>query len=792
MSFSSIKSIAIVLLFFILGFGIYSNTLEVPFHFDDTTRIQNNPKVRITEFTFNNLLEAAFNKKSSKNRPVGNVTFALNYYFHKYNRKGYHIVNIIIHILTGIFLFFFINTIVNLPLLKPKYDHPYLLAFFAALLWLTHPVQTQSVTYIVQRQNSLSAMFYVLSFWLYLKARLADTKQNSWLWYANSGLAWILALGCKQTAATLPFLVFLFEWYVFQNFSADWLKRNLIYFLLLVFLFGLVAFLYIGLNPIKRLSSIGDYSRHEFTILQRLLTQPRVVIYYLSLIFFPHPSRLNLDYDFALSYSLINPVTTLISLGAIIALVTLGFYLAKKERLISFCILWFFGNLVIESSVIPVAIIFEHRNYLPSMLVFLIPIIWVERNVKFDWLKIGLVCAVVGVFSIWTYQRNQVWENRISLWQDCVKKSPNKARPHNNLGQALADRGIVDKAIENYQRAIQINPNLAQAHNNLGMAFEEQGKTNEAIAHYLKSLQIKPNLAQAHINLGEALTKQARTDEAIAHYLAALQINPDLPEAHNNLGVAILNQGKAEQAINRFNQALRINPDYAEAHNNLGGIFLAQDKPEQAIDHYTQALRLSPQMAEAHNNIGIALMQTGKIEEAILRFRETLRIKPDFTLAADNLKRALAIQQALESEISRLQKLSKDDPNNAELHFQLANLYFRKGDQRQAIIHYEKTLQLDSKFIPAINNWALVNASKKEYTTALSLFLDVLNHWPDNAETHYNIACMYSRLNKIDESIKWLKKAVGKGYTNWDSIKSDSDLDNIRNSLDYKELIRGH
>jgi tetratricopeptide (TPR) repeat protein len=791
MKTSVLRTASIFLFFFVLGFFIYSNTFKSPFVFDDIARIQKNVNIRITELNFKNLLKAGSNKQSLRKRPVGYITFALNYYFHQYDPKGYHIVNIIIHILAGIILYSFIKTTLDLPSIKSKYARPHTIAFFAALIWFVHPIQTQSVTYIMQRLNSLSAMFYVLSLWLYLKGRLSEKKPKKWPWFTSSALAWFLALGCKQTAATLPFFIFLYEWYFFQNLKLDWLKQKLKYFFIILFLFGLVSFFYLGFNPIEKMSSIGDYSHGEFTIPQRVLTELRVVIYYLSLIFFPHPSRLNLDYDFPLSYSLIHPVTTLISLAAIIGLLMLAFYLAKKERLISFCILWFFGNLVIESSIIPVAIIFEHRNYLPSMLVFLIPIIWVERNVKFGWLKIGLVCAVVVVFSIWAYQRNQVWENQVTLWQDNVKKSPHKARPHANLGKALADRSLIDKAIENYQRALQINPNLAQAHNNLGMAFEEQGKTNEAIAHYLKSLQIRPNLAQAHVNLGEALTKQARTDEAIEHYLAALQINPDLPEAHNNLGVVILNQGKAEQAINRFNQALRLNPEYAEAHNNLGGIFLAQGNPEQAIDHYAQALRLSPQLSEAHNNLGIALMQTGKIEEAILQFRETLRIKPDFAIAADNLKRALAIQQTLESEISGLQQRLKDDPDRAELHFQLGNLYFRKGDPRQAIVHYEKTLQLDSKFTPALNNLALVNASNKQYTTALSLFLDVLEHWPDNAEAHYNIACMYSRLNKIDESIKWLKKALSKGYTNWDSIKSDSDLDNIRKSSEYKDLIRG-
>ncbi len=143
------------------------------------------------------------------------------------------------------------------------------------------------------------------------------------------------------------------------------------------------------------MNRLNDFSKNEFTIAQRALTQLRVVIYYISLLFYPHPSRLNLDYDFPLSYSLINPITTLPSLVLILGLVALGLYLAKKQRLISFCIFWFLGNLVVESSVIPLAIIFEHRLYMPSMLVGLVAVHCVYRHLKPQWLTVG-ICGSSG------------------------------------------------------------------------------------------------------------------------------------------------------------------------------------------------------------------------------------------------------------------------------------------------------------------------------------------------------------------------------------------------------------
>ncbi|MBW2201511.1 MAG: hypothetical protein JRF71_11885, partial [Deltaproteobacteria bacterium] len=476
MNLSIIKICSIVLLFVAPVALIYSNILEAPFVLDDTVRIQDNPHIRMTDLSIKEIVKAGWNKESASKRPIGNMSFALNYYFHQYNLKGYHVVNIIIHIFAGFFLFLFIKTTLSILSIESKCDHPTLIAFFSALIWLVHPVQTQSVTYIVQRLNSLAAMFYVLSFWLYVKGRLAQKKNasnshpkksskgdpqpatwNHFLWFAGSVLAWILALGCKQNAATLPFFIVLYEWYFFQNLHKQWFKRHLKYFLGIFILFLFISLIYMGSDPWEKISSIGDYAKNEFTIKERALSQFRVVIYYLSLIVFPHPSRLNLDYDFPLSHSLIDPITTLLSLCIIVGLLGLAIYMAKKERVLSFCILWFLGNLVIESSVIPLAIIFEHRLYLPSMLVCLMVVIWIFRLLNQKWLGVALLCAVAMLFSFWTYERNSVWIDKVTLWKDCVQKSPNKARPHYNLGKALVARNRLSEAIDHYFMASRIN-----------------------------------------------------------------------------------------------------------------------------------------------------------------------------------------------------------------------------------------------------------------------------------------------------------------------------------------------
>ena len=755
-SSSTLWIIVVFLVISVLGSVIYSNTFDAPFTFDDIGQIKQNPGIRITHFSITQIIKAGF--QSIKTRPIAAITFVLNYVFNKYDAFGYHIANTAIHILTAFFLYIFLSTTLKLPSIQSRYQQPDLISFIASLIWLVHPIQIQSVTYIVQRMNSLAAMFFILSFWLYVKARLADQPWKKWSLLGGSGVIWILALGCKQNTAILPFFIFLYEWYFFQDLSRQWFKSSLKYLIAAAVIFAAVAFLYLGSNPLEKLNKLRDYSHGEFTLAERALTQTRVVVYYLSLIFFPHPSRLNLDYDFPLSHSLFNPITTLLSLIFIVGLIALAFYLAKRERLISFCILWFFGNLLIESSIIPLAIIFEHRNYLPSMLLCLVPVVLSFRYIKLEWLRLGLLCVVIAGLSFWTYQRNQVWQNEVSLWSDVIQKSPNKARPHANLGDAFKKEGKLDAAIEQFMTAIRLDPSLPEPYNNLGVILAMQGKIDEAIDYYSKAIKIKPSYAEAYFNLGSTLA------------------------AH----------GQIMQAIDMLSKALQLNPDSARVHSNLGSLFIKQGNLEKALYHNKEALRLDPQLVEAHNNMGIVLMREGKLEAAISQFREALQIDPNFKPAANSLRSALAIQRELESEVSKLSKLLQDNPESAELHFQLGNLFFRQGDRRQAIQQYKKALELDPKFLPALNNLALVTAANKEYDRALALFLDILNSRPNDAETHFNIACMYSQLNRVDESLAYLKKAIDKGYTNWQRIKRDSDLDNIRDSSAYKELIQGH
>jgi Flp pilus assembly protein TadD len=578
----------------------YANTLGSPFIFDSRNNIESNPHIRISKITLNDLADAAF-KSPEKQRPLSNISFALDYYLHDYNVVGYHVVNILIHISAGFFLYFFVKSTLRTPALRSRYSNHMWISFFTAAVWMVHPLQTQSVSYIVQRMNSLCAMFYILSILLYARFRLSGQQRNKWWLFTGCVLAGVLSLASKQIAATLPVFIIIYEWYFFRDLDLKWLKNHIPLLTGCLLLAAVIALALLGSNPLDGI--LQGYKSRDFTLTQRLLTEPRVIIFYLSLLLWPHPSRLNLDHDFTLSNSLTDPVSTLFAIFTIAALIGLAVATARKQRLFSFCILWFFGNLVIESSIIPLEIVFEHRVYLPSMTFCLMVALVAYRWVKPGWLQVVLLGTMVTVGAFWTYERNAVYSDRITFWQDCVNKSPRKARPYNNLGVALADQGHHKEAIEMYHKALQIDPHYPDPVGNIGLSLAEQGKVAESITQFLQALEINPKDAKTLNNLGASLIVMQRYAEAVQSLSKALKLNPYYAQAHNNLGAALQHQGRVEEAIEQFSIAVKLDPNYARAYNNLGIILANQGRFEEAIEQFSAALKVSPAYKSARLNL---------------------------------------------------------------------------------------------------------------------------------------------------------------------------------------------
>lgn len=551
----------------VMGALLYANTLQVPFYLDDVANIQENRAIQLKTFDLPGLLGAGAGG-FVPNRPVAYISFAVNYVLSGPSIAGFHIVNTSIHILTAVFLMLFLQKTFRLPSSGVGPENTHMLAFAGALLWLVHPLHTQSVTYVVQRMNSLAAMFFILSFCCYVQGRTDGGRARRGIWLAGAGISGLLALGTKENSATLPFFILLYEWFFIQDLSNAWLRKHLPLIIGALAIVSLIAFYYLGTKPFT--SILATYSTRDFTLSERVLTQFRVIILYGSLLLFPHFARLSLEHDITVSHTLFDPVSTFFALLWILALLAFAVYLARRERFIAFAVLWFLGNLVIESSVIGLEMVFEHRTYLPSMLVVAVLVVLLGRGLKQKqepfWGVLGLV---VLVFSLWTVERNNQWKEPVGFWQDCVRKAPASPRPYNNLGLVLAERGETEAAIAQYRESLLRNPSFFMAHNNLGVALQRQGKISEAAEHLLLALPGDPNNAKIHNNLGSIYARLKALDKSARHLEEALRIDPDYAEAHNNMGNLLMLQGRIREAIVHYQQALALKPGNENTRYNL-------------------------------------------------------------------------------------------------------------------------------------------------------------------------------------------------------------------------------
>ena len=606
------KIAVFAMILILVGGAIYSNSLNAPFQLDDFKNIIDCDFIRITSLDSDNF-KYFFNGLSDHkyHRALSRFTFAINYYFNGYDVKGYHIFNIAIHLLNALFLLLFIRSTINihdrLSQKKNKYEHADEIAFLSALIWLVHPLHTQSVTYIVQRMNSLAAMFFLLSLLFYIHARrrqLSSLKTNRFtvgFSFLGCGISALLAVFSKQNAAVLPFFILLYEWFFFQDLSMKWFRQKMLPVILVVVLISIFIF---DIYLIDKLTS--QFASHEFTLIQRLLTQLRVVVYYLSLMVYPNPNRLNLDYDFPLSYSLIDPFGTMISLSAVLGLITVAILSAPKARLFSFCIMWFFGNLFIESSFIGLALIFEHRTYLPSMLVCLLFIALVFNYMKGIRFRVITISGIVLVLSLWSYQRNSIWADQLTFWKDCIHKSPNIARPYWGLGVSLMDRGKFHQSINLLKESLRLSQDqrfLPDIHVNLGNAFAQSGQFDQAIVHLSKALSLKPEDAKIYYNLGLAMAQAGRIDESINYFTQSLKIYPQNAEAHNNLAAVLARKGNFKEAARHLHAAIKINPDNCQAHFNLCLLRPDIDNINNAMQCLKKALTISPESMDIRQKI---------------------------------------------------------------------------------------------------------------------------------------------------------------------------------------------
>ncbi len=566
----------------------YSNTFSVPFLLDDYFHIVENPYLRHPGH-IRELLESG--------RPTVQLTFALNYTFGGLNVAGYHIINLVIHILAALTLFGVVRRTLLLERIGFRNAQAENFAFVTALLWALHPLETQSVTYIVQRSESLAGLFCLLTIYTFLRSHVSNTKKSLWLAFSSAS-CW-LGIFSKQTMVSAPILIFLFDWVLTQNSPKEIFRKRwfcyLSLFLSYVALFGVLQLK----NP-SEVSESAGFGLQLITPFEYARTQPGVILHYLKLAIWPT----SLCFDYAWPIASINQA--LIPSALIGASFILGLVAIRFSPSIGFLTMAFFLILSPTSSVMPIAdLAVEHRMYLPLVCVIILLVAAGRRFLK----KVPIlvlfsgICVLSACFGVMTFERNRVYASEETLWRDTVQKMPLNPRAHENLGEALERNEKYSEAITHYEQALALKPEFAKAHNNLGKALDRSGHLDEAILHYKEALRIDPELEKAYSNLGAALQEKGNFEEALSHYEKAAQLNPFFEGTYANWGSLLFRMGKREEAIQKFSEALTLKPDFVEAHNNLGAVLASEGKLNEAIQHFEKALEFKPDYSDAQQNL---------------------------------------------------------------------------------------------------------------------------------------------------------------------------------------------
>jgi protein O-mannosyl-transferase len=592
------------------------------------------------------------------------------------------------------------NTLLLFLLLRRMTRSRWRSAMVGALFAL-HPLHVESVAWVSERKDVLSAFFFLLTVGAYVRYtecrmqnaecritqhairntddrlpitdhRSPSTRHRS-LFYLLSLVLFSLGLMSKPMLVTLPFVLLLLDYWPLRRFELNTKNSKLNTLLPLVLeklpFFALALMSSVVTFIVQRK---GGAVSTSLSVGERVANAVVSYIRYIGKMFWPQD--LSILYPHPGHWPLWQVVASAALLVAISAAVIV---LARRRPYVAMGWLWFCGTLVPVIGLVQVGIqsMADRYTYVPLIGLFIM-LVWgiAELVPARPWrakaLAIGSVFVVVAC-ALLTERQIRFWRDSEALFRHAVQVTRNNYLAYNNLGFYLSGQGRTAEAMENYRMSLKINPAYEDALNNLGYALAGQKRFREAIPLYEAALRIRPKHVEVHNNLGNALSEIGSIDEAIKHYLIVLKQNPNHADANNNLGIALAMKGMLNEAIPHFNAAIRSNPNYASAHSNLGNALAVQHKLDEAIRHYREALRLKPEDSQAHNNLGNALAEQGKVEEAIGHYREALRLNAVNPEAHFNLALALLRQDKREEALAHLAEALRLKPDYAEARRQL-------------------------------------------------------------------------------------------------------------------------
>jgi tetratricopeptide (TPR) repeat protein len=516
-------------------------------------------------------------------RPIMAFTLALDYRFWRLNPFGYHLTNLLLHLLC----------VIGVTMLARKLCRDSRVGFLVGVLFALHPGHAEGVIAFLGRSDLLATLFVIAGFGAYLSQAEAKGWRKA-LWYAASLASFAVACLSKESGLALLGILLVFEGWVLDRSRRQWFKRGLRLspFLLIALLYWLYRGKVLG----------GQAAGTEWwggSLSNNFLMMFEVYARYLRLLFYP--LKLSPLHTVLIPRT---PWDPLVLWGALLLMATfvLTFLALFRRPVVGFWASWFLLGLLPVANFIPIPgmILAERWLYLPSVGACVLAAwgAWAlqrraQGRTREAWAL--LVALAIMLFGVCTFRWCATWRTEESVARAIVATSPDSHIGRNNLGSVLLDQGKTEEAEIQLRESIRAKPDYFLAHNNLGIALRKQGRYAEAEAEFLAALRFKPDYAEAHSNLAVVLGKRGLLQGAVGEFRQAIRLKPNLADIHYNLGLALGRLGQISEAEEALREALRLDPAFADAHFNLGLALEDQGRLGEAVSEYRLYVVYAPQ-----------------------------------------------------------------------------------------------------------------------------------------------------------------------------------------------------
>ncbi|MBA4366420.1 MAG: hypothetical protein C0403_02145 [Desulfobacterium sp.] len=747
----SILSPSFLLICFILVFvtlGVFWQVSEFSFvNFDDPLYVQDNLHVK-EGLTLKNIKWAFTDATGITNfwAPLTWLSIIIDYELYGMNAGGYHVTNLIIHIA---------NCLLVLLVFYKMTGALWESAFIAAMFAL-HPLHVESIAWVTERKDVLSTFFWLLTMWAYAFYVESPNIKH----YLLTLLFFLMGLMSKPMLVTLPFAMLLLDYWPLNRIQESskpfGLLHNLarlipekIFFFIIIIIISIAA--YITQDKGDALPSITQISF--------LLRFENIIVSYINYLWKTiWPFNLSVTYLYP---KFIPAWKVAISLGLIAIISFLTIYYMKTRRWLIVGWFWYIGTLVPVIGIVVIAdqAMADRYTYVPHLGIFIIltwgiPLLLNQLKYKKVILAVTSLCYLL-LLAITTTNQLRYWKNSKELFQHVIAVDEDNYLAYNNLGLAIQNEGNLLQAIELFQKSIEIAPQYHSAYNNLGVAIESLGKAEQAKTLYRLAIKLEPDFKAPYVNLAFILLHTGDPEESIKYGMEAIQIDPKFTEAYIIVG---------------------------DSHQQLGNL-------KKSIRMYYKAIQIDPRSDLAHNRLGEALLKTNKLDQSISHFQTALELKPKDNNYQENLNKVILLQTTLNIQIHKILSELKNNQESTIAYSKLGNLYLRQGKLDNAISYFQKVLSTTPEDISTMINIASAYAENNEIEKSNFYLQKIIPILPNKSIDFYNVACIYAKQDKSFEANIWLQKAIDKGYANWELIKNDKDLENIRNSNEFKKLI---